>query len=385
MEIQLDSSEFEFIQKEFNHLDTIYFNTAYFGPSPYSAKQKVSRALGKELDPSFHNYDNWIGIPERMRIELAKILDCSTDHIFHSTSSSDIINTVANGLQIKQKDTVCAIDKDYPSNVIPWMVAHENKKFNFELLSLGKETLPTAKYLKENLPKTCRVFNVSHVSFDTGKKMDLIQIGKFLKERGILFCVDATQSLGGMPLTSKELSYIDVLTCSTYKWMLGPYGHAFGYFSKKALDMISHKNGNWIVSPNSKQVYNLLDYTTETLPGARKFDRGQAPNMLAMSCLEAGVEFLLKIGLERVQKHIQQLRDFFLENYPLSKYELITPREHMGNILALRTRGIDPTALERELKYRNIDVSVRQGNVRLSFHIFNTQDQVEKLIEGLDL
>jgi hypothetical protein len=61
--------------------------------------------------------------------------------------------------------------------------------------------------------------------------------------------------------------------------MLGPYGHAFAYFNQKAQDQIYHLNANWILSPNSKQVYNLLDYTTETLPGARQYDRGQAANI----------------------------------------------------------------------------------------------------------
>lgn len=375
----------EFIRKEFHHLDTTYFNTAYFGPSPYSAKQKVSRALQKELDPSFHSYANWIGIPERLRLELARLLNCSEDQIFHSTSSSDVFNIVANGYPFKKGDVVCSIDKDYPSNVLPWMRAQETHGVEFKLLELGSQPLPTAEWLAANLPANCKVFDCSWVSFDTGKRIDVLEIGKLCRERDILFLLDATQAFGGMPISEEELSYVDVFSCSSYKWMLGPYGHAFGYMSKRAIEKIQHTTGNWIVSPNSKVVYNLLDYTTETLPGARKFDRGQAPNMLTMSCLEAGVEFLLEVGLENVAAHNASLRDRFLENYPKKKFQLMTPLEHKGNILALKAIAADPIELERELKYRNIDVSVRQGNVRLSFHIFNTPAQVDKLIEGLDL
>jgi len=375
----------EFIRKEFHHLDTTYFNTAYFGPSPYSAKQKVSRALQKELDPSFHSYANWIGIPERLRLDLAGLVGCSEDQIFHSTSSSDVFNIVANGYPFKSGDVVCSIDKDYPSNVLPWMRAVETRGINFKLLELGKEIVPTAKWLAQVLPKECKIFDCSWISFDTGKRINIIEIGKLCRERGILFLLDATQAFGGMPITTEELSYVDIMACSSYKWMLGPYGHAFGYLSKEAIDLIQHTSGNWIVSPNSKVVYNLLDYTTETLPGARKFDRGQAPNMLTNSALEAGVEFLQEVGLDNVKEHNESLRNRFLENYPKKKFQLITPTDHMGNILALKAVAADPIDLERELKYRNIDVSVRQGNVRLSFHIFNTPAQVDKLVEGLDL
>ncbi len=375
----------ELIKKEFHHLDTIFFNSAYFGPSPYSAKQKVNRALHKELDPSFFNYSTWMGIPERERELIARLLNCSPDNITHSTSTSDIINIVANGIKLEKDDVVCSINHDYPSNVLPWMRAVETRGLNFELIELGDQIIPTREWLAQKLPKNCKVFDMSYVTFDTGKCMNILEIGKLCKERGIFFIVDATQALGGMPITKEELDVIDVLACSSYKWMLGPYGHAFAYFSDSALEKVDHRNGNWVVSPNSKVVYNLLDYTTETLPGARKYDRGQSPNMLINACLEGGLEFLSAVGLDEIEKHNNYLRDYFLENYPSKKFNLITPKEAMANILCLKATSSDPLELERELKYRNVDVSIRQGNIRLSFHIFNTVDQVNELIRALDI
>jgi cysteine desulfurase / selenocysteine lyase len=375
----------DLIKNEYHHLDTYYFNTAYFGPSPYSAKQKVSRALHKELDPSYHNYNTWMGVSERVRIQLAGIIDCHPDHIMHSTATSDIINIVANGYDFKDGDVVAAIDKDYPSNILPWMLAEKNGKCKFELLNLKDEVLPTPDWLAKNLPKNTKIFNCSFVTFDTGKKINIQEIGKFLQERDILFCLDVTQGLGGTDITREELSYIDVMACSSYKWILGPYGHAFGYFSEKAQSLITHNTANWIVSPKSKVVSHLLDYTTDTLPGARKYDRGQASNMLAMSCLEAGLEVLTELSLPKIRMHNAEVRDYFLENYPKKKFDLITPTDAMANILSLKASGIDAHQLERELKFRNVDVSVRQGNLRLSFHLFNNKDQVNTLLETIDI
>lgn len=380
----MDSATKSLIEKEYSHLKTLYFNTAYFGPSPWRSKETITKAMNRELDPSFYPYDEWMGISEKLRVKFAELIKVSPDTITHSTSSSDVINIIANGFIFEKGDRVAAIDKDYPSNILPWMLAERHGRFSFDKIPLGNEVVPTPAWLEKNLKPQTRIFNISYVTFDTGKKMDLISIGKFLKSKNIMFVVDATQALGGMEITQEELSYIDVLTVSSYKWMLGPYGHAFAYFSQAAQDKIYHLNANWILSPNSKQVYNLLDYTTETLPGARQYDRGQAANLLCSGCLEGSLSFLSEVGLENIRKHNLEIRNHFLENYPKDKFSLVTPLDHMGNIVCMKGKG-DSIALEAEFKNRNIDVSVRQGNIRLSFHIFNTKSQVEELIKGMDI
>jgi selenocysteine lyase/cysteine desulfurase len=380
----MDSATKSLIKKEYEHLKSIYFNSAYFGPSPIRSKSTILAAMERELDPSFYAYDDWMSISEKLRVKFAALINVSADCITHSTSSSDVVNIVANGFIFEKGDRVAAINKDYPSNILPWMLAERHKKFTFDKLDLGTEVVPTPEWLEKNLKPQTRIFNISYVTFDTGKKIDLLGIGKYLQQKNIFFVVDATQALGGLELTSEELSYIDVLTVSSYKWMLGPYGHAFAYFSQKAQDQIYHLNANWILSPNSKQVYNLLDYTTETLPGARQYDRGQAANLLCSGCLDGSLSFLLEVGLANIEKHNTNIRNYFLANYPKEKFNLVTPLEHMANIVCLKVRGGDSILLEAELKNRNIDVSVRQGNIRLSFHLFNTNDQVDELMKALD-
>jgi len=378
----MNSEQTYLIRKEFAHLSTIYFNSAYFGPSPFRAKIKIEKAMQKELDPSFYDYNTWMGISERTRLQFAQLIDTSADNITHASSTSDIINIVANGYDFKSGDVVAAIDGDYPSNVLPWMVAQKNYPVKLELL---KCDFPDVAWLEKNIPKNTKIFNTSWVTFDSGRKIDLLSVGKWLKSRNILFVVDATQALGGLHISRDELSYVDVLATSSYKWMLGPYGHAFGYFSDNAQKLIKHKTGNWIVSPNSKVVYNLCDYTTETLPGARKYDRGQASNNLSSACLTGALEFLSEMGLKNIQDHNHALRDYFLQNFPKNKYDVVTPPDHMANIISIKGKTIDPLLLETELKHHNIDVSVRQGKVRLSFHVFNTKSEVDTLIRALDI
>ncbi len=369
------------VKKEFAHLDTFYFNSAYFGPSPYRAKQKVANALFKELDPSFYSYNMWYGITDRMRQKIANLLNTSDDNITFSASVSDLNNIIANGYPFKKGDVVCTVAQEYPSNVIPYMLAEKREGIEFKMLT--KEDY-TDEALKKALPKNTKIFIISHVAYNTGRRIDLISLGRFLRSRGILFVVDVTQSLGGIELLPEEVEACDVITCAGYKWMLGPYGMSYGYFSKEAQELIQHTNGNWITSPNSKDVSNLLDYTIETIPGARKYDRGQTPNMLAMACLESGLEVITEIGLDNIEKHNKKIRDHFLANYPKDKFELVTPGDLLGNIICVKGKGIDTNELEINLKHNNIDVSNREGNLRLSFHLFNTTEQVDTLLRTLD-
>lgn len=375
----------ELIKREFQSLTSEYFNTAYFGPSPLRSKEKVKKMMEMQLDPSSFPYENYFFIPDKSRDKFAKLLGVSADTISHSTSSGDIISNLALGFDFKAGDIVAAINKDYPSNILPWMVWQKrHPEMRFELIDLEGKPYPTIEWLKEKLPAKTRVFIISWVQFDTGKKIDLAELGKFLKERDIFFVVDATQGFGGMALTSDQLKYIDVLSVSSYKWMCGPYGHAFAYYSPRALQIIKQTHGNWAISSKSKDVHNLLDYTTDTLPGARKFDRGQPMNLLPLACFEGALDLFLEIGLGNIQNHNQSLVQFFLDHYPKKKFEIVTPIDHAGNIICIKSKGSDPLALEHKLEEHNIKVSVRQGNIRISFHLFNNIKQVEKLVTALE-
>ena len=373
------------VRKEFGHLKSLYFNAAYFGPGPMRTLNWLSAALIQEMDPSFFGHDKWLCVSERVRKQMANILGVPSDRLTHSTSTSDIIATVANGYPFSKGDIVCSLDREYPSNVLPWMRAKQTRGIDFRLLNLEDDCILTPSWLAEHLPDKTKIFNVSYVSFETGKTFNLLSIGKYLKERGVLFILDATQAFGGMALSREEMYVVDIMAVSCYKWLLGPYGHAFGYFSPKASEVVECRNGNWLVTPKFSDMNYLLKYTTETLSGARKFDRGQTPNMLVMSCLEASLDFLKEIGLERIQKHNAQIRDYFLKHYPRDKYILVTPDgPSMGNIICLRSKRVEAQELVDRLKKHSIDVSIRQGNIRLSFHVFNTIDQVNTLLEVLD-
>ncbi len=371
----------DLVKEEFKELKAAYFNSAYFGPSPERSRTYLESALSREFNPSFYSLTDWISFHEQSREILATLLQTSPSNIAHHNSASDIVNIVARGLSFKKNDKVVCFQGDYPSNIMPWMAAEKEMGFSLQLL---QHSLPDVDWLKTHLPKQTRVLCIGHVQFDTGKKIDILEMGKFLKERDIFFVVDSTQSFGGLQILPSELEVIDVLACACYKWLLGPYGHAFGHFSDSALESVHHKQGNWISSKIVQDPYNLCAYTLETLPGARKYDRGQTPNMLGQAALLGGLDLIREIGLSVIEKHNQSLVAYFLENFPRKHFEVTTPLHAISNIVALRSLTRDLQEVANDLKKEKIDVSIRQSHLRLSFHLFNTVEQVRTMIRVLE-
>ncbi len=167
----------ELIRKEFNHLSTNYFNTAYFGPTPYRAKQKLSNALFKELDPSFFPFHSWMGIPDRIRSKIAHLLKVFPNQLALGTSTSDFMSMIANHYPIGSAGIhVVTLNGEYPSSVLPWMVAREYRKgIHLHFLDAPEKSgdLLNVAWLEKNLPANANVVCLSHVQFDTGRCFNL--------------------------------------------------------------------------------------------------------------------------------------------------------------------------------------------------------------------
>lgn len=372
----------DYRQKEFEALIPYYFNSAYFGPLPARTQKAGQQAIERFSCLSNISFDSWKGLPDEARQKLGGLLGVDPDFISHHSSVSESISYLSLGFDFKENDVVAVMDGDYPSNVLPWLL--NEKKMKYKLEKLPPHYFYDLDLLEKNLPKNTRILNVSHVLFNTGRKHNLIEIGKFCQKRNILFVADISQSLGGLYLNEQEVEACDVLVGVTYKWLLGPYGHAFTYWQPRAIEKIRNTHLSWQTFKNGTDISQLLNYTTEPLSGARRFDRGQAPNIIPLSMTIKSLELLDEIGLENIQEYNQMLVKTFLENYPKSELELITPLDSHSNIVCLKAKTPSSSAkLEGLIEKHKIQGSIREGNLRFSFHLFNTLDEVNFLTQTL--
>ena len=362
------------VRDEFSAVTSCYFNAAYMAPWPRRAQQKVQEAVARWADPSFLDYE-WTGLPELLRNKLAPLLGVPAQNIIHQGSVSDIIGQIARGFPFREGDLVISLKEEYPSNILPWMVHERQQPYKLRLLERTLAYDPD-RFVR-SLPAGTRIVDLSHVSFQSGDRLDILEIGRRLKERGIFFVVDASQSLGGLRVSREEISVVDVLAAVTYKWLLGPYGHAFAYFSDSALAQVERSNGSWLSVQQSP--HNLTRYTLETMHAAARFDRGQSPNVLLMHGLSGSLDLIAELGLAEIESDNQKLTRYFLHN---TRAPLLTQTPLKANIVCLNVE--DGTAIKKKLREKNIDTSLREGNLRLSFHLFNTREQVNGLLEALN-
>jgi len=366
--------------------NTLYFNTAYFGPSPEMAKGKALQALEREFAPQFRPYEEWLPLPDKLRKKLAIFLKNPNLEagIFHTSSTSEGHSHLLYSLSWKEGDLAVTIDGEYPSLVLPLMRLKEKKGVEYFLLE-KKYQFASPEEIVAALPSKTRYVCLSWVSFATGRVAEVQKLGKLLKERGIFFVVDATQALGGLACPSDLFapsSGVTALITSTYKWMLGGYGHAFVCFHPEILQEIdSPLFASWTNMQGIREG-RLLDYTLASPSVGVSFDNGQPARVLLLALLEGVLDFWEKIDSQEVEDHNKKLAKFFWNEVNKQKFTpTVIEERFLGQIICLKMKSGDSDNFQKRLVEKNIDISVRDGNLRISFHLFNTLKQVHQLLE----
>lgn len=360
-------------------LKSIYLNAAYLGPMPLKSKENVDKLSARMLDPAFYPHSEWRSMPNELRQRIGKLLNGNPEQVAISTSASELSSLIADASALTADDDVVLMDGDYPSMVLPWMVRAEREGFKLRKLPLGD--FQDVTRLKKSLTANTKVVACSHVMFNTGLRLPAEEIASLCRERDVLFVADVSQSFGGMTLTPALVNNAGVLIGVCYKWLLGPYGSAFGYFSPWALEKLKRPNASWLQNPHSTNSENLLMYSTDCLPGGRKFDRGEAASFLTSAALIGSLDVLAEKGLANIEKHNADLVKYFYSNIP-AKFKPLAA-EPQSNIVCLKQPDLDTNALKERLAKANIDVSVREGSLRASFHFFNTKHDVDQLLKNL--
>lgn len=368
------------IRKEFAALkEDIYLNAAYMGPYPQRTQQAVAEVVSRYANPSNMDY-SWTLYPDEVRHSLSRLLNVKAEQFSLNSSTGEAVSFFALGCQLPPGSRVALFHNEYPSDVLPWLFAQKQRR-DFEIDFYDKNILFDITELQNRLHPKTRILNISQVGFQTGLRVDLKSIGTFLREREIMFVADVTQGLGGVAISAEEIELTDLMVCSPYKWLLSPYGQAFAWWSERALACVEQTQGNWLTQPQSP--HKLTEYTLLAKPGARKFDRGHAPNPLGAKGLLASLTLFQEIGLENIEKHNLKMAQFFLEHFNKNKYELVAASPLPSAIVTLKSKSLSSDELQIKLSEAKIDVSVREGNLRVSFHLFNSLDHVEAILKTL--
>ncbi len=357
-----------------------YLNHA--GVAPISTR--VEEALRRYAAEASHRgafhyprvYDAEI---ERVRGRAALLLGASPDEIAFVKNTTEGLGLVAAGLDWRPGEKVVTCDLEYPSNVYPWW-SLRGRGVETVMLRGREGRLPLESVIEALQDPAVRLLALSSVEFGSGARNDLRALGRLCRDRGVLFCVDAIQSLGCLPLDTGACG-IDFLAADGHKWLLSVEGCGIFYCARRMLDRLQPRIVGWrsVTDDHDYDRYHL-----DLKPSAGRFEEG-TPNTGGIFGLGAAIDLILEIGVERIAERVLSLNRRLVDGLAARGVEIRSPRgpAEASGIVSFRVPDEAPAATAARLRRREIFVVERRGGIRASPHFYNEPAEIDALLEAL--
>jgi len=358
--------------------DVIYLNHAGVSPWFLRTVKAVQEFADENMVQGSLRYPEWLEVETGLRKQAQILINAPSPlDIALLKNTSEALSVVAYGLEWKNGDNIVSCNQEFPSNRIVWESLAQ-KGVEFREADFTKAGNPE-NALFSLVDNNTRLITISSVQFSTGLKMDLKRIGEFCKKRGILFCVDAIQSLGAMQFDVQQIQ-ADFVMADGHKWMLGPEGLAVFYSDPDARDHLHLNQYGWHMVEAAGD-FDRRDWSIAK--SARRFECG-SPNMLGIYALNASLSLLLETGMDYVEKEIMKRSEYLFDKIKTrSELELITSTSQgrYAGIVTFRRTGIDSALLYQHLMQNKVVCAHRSGGIRLSPHFYTPYEQLDHVID----
>ena len=317
------------------------------------------------------------------RALLADLLHADPGEIAFAPSTSAALSLLAQGLSFRSGDNVVAVDSDFPSNIYPW-IALRTRGVEVRLLRGGPAGCVGVEEIAAAIDQKTRLVTLSSAHYVTGHSPPVDEIGRLLRARGILFCVDGIQTLGASTLNTSD---VDFVVAGAHKWLLGPQGIAVLYVSRRRLDELSPALLGW-------KSYEAEDYalTDQLRRSASRYEPGTL-NALGIVGLHASLRLLKALDFTSVASRVQELRERLRQGLRRLDYVVVGGETNGGirpwtGIVSFKGRGSrsDMRALFTRLGLANVVVSLRtdpagDACIRAAPHCYNSEDEIDRLLD----
>lgn len=359
----------------------IYLNHAAVSPWPTRAAAAACAFAEENRRRGAQNYPDWLAVEQQLRTRLQRLIGArGDDEIALLKNTSEGLSVIAHGLAWSAGDNVVIPAGEFPSNRIVWE-SLSRYGVDVRAVEFRADDDPEAALLSAFDAHT-RLLSVSSVQFDTGLRLDLRRLGRGCEAAEVLFCVDAIQSLGALPLDVREIR-ADFVVADGHKWLFAAEGLALFYCRHELLDRLRLNQYGWHMTA-APHDFDCREWAVA--PSARRFECG-SPNMLGIHVLNASVGLLEELGSDRVAEKVLQNAGYLLEHLGgrSEDFALLTPPDptrHAG-IVSVRPRIADVHELHRRLTAAGVVCAVRSGALRFSPHYYTPQAHLERALELL--
>lgn len=361
--------------------DVAFLNCAYISPLPKASLAAGEVGLRRKSRPWTISPVDFFITSDKVRSLFAGLINANADDIAFASAVSYGMAQAAYNITLTKLQTIVTLAEQFPSNVYPWMDLAERS--GVRLVKVPRPTRDDwTSALLARIDASTGLVAVPHCHWTDGGLVDLVAVGKACRRVGAALCIDATQSVGALPLDVKRIDP-DFVAVASYKWLLGPYSLGFLYVAPRRQSgrPIEH---NWIARRDAEDFADLVNYKDEFQAGARRFDVGERSNFALMPVVEASLKLISDWTVPRIQATLSLRTNAIAER---ARAELgigsVPSHRRAGHYLGLRFAGGIPSELPARLAANKVYVSVRGEAMRVTPHLWNTDEDVEKLFAVL--
>jgi cysteine desulfurase / selenocysteine lyase len=373
-------------QEWFEIEDAIYLNLAGQSPMPKVAHRAVQTAIEWKKFPHRIADSAYFEVPDRIRASIAQLIGGKPEEVALTSGASTGMSAVAYGLTWKPGDEVLTAKGEFPLQYATWKPMEAREGIVMKVVSPRERFITADDFLAAMSPKT-RMVSASLVRFDNGVLLDSARIAAACHAQGALLLLDVSQCCGGMPLDVAKLG-ADFLVCAGYKWLLSPYGTGFFWAKNEHIENMRPGPFYWAAAEGAQNFHSLALENPKPAHGASRWDIAETSNYFNFAAMDASLQFVLQLGPETVEAHNRKLIDFLFERLPKDRCVPVSPLDsaHRGPYGCFAARSPEKTSeLYQKLVKEKIITSLREGNIRVSPHLYNTERDVDRLITAITL
>jgi cysteine desulfurase / selenocysteine lyase len=370
-------------QEWFEIEDATYLNLAGQSPMPKVSIRAVQAALEAKKYPHQKPDSIFFEVPTRIRAGLAKIINAKPEEIALTTGASAGVMAVAYALAWKPGDEVLTTKGEFPLQYTIWKPMQDREGISLKVVGAKDRFLTADDLIAAMTPRT-RVVSVSMVRFDDGSMLDVPRVAEACHKHGAYLLLDASQACGAIPMDVTQLG-ADFIVSAGYKWLLSPFGTGFFWAKREHLAMVRPSPFYWMAVEGSGNFAALNFSDPKPAQSAQRWD---APEWAShfnfnLAGLDASVEFVGRIGAETVAAHNHKLIEFMFARLPKDRFVIASPQDRAtrGPYGCFAARTPEKTAeYYHLLRKENVVVSLREGNIRVSPYLYNTERDIDRLI-----
>ena len=362
--------------------DTIYLNNASIGPIPERTRRALDEFTAKRTAPHLLPDRELFAGLANARMGIAQLINADPSEIALATNTGWGLHLAASALPVQAGDVVLISDKEFPANVYPWLMLQEQGVV-VEIAKVRPEGWPDEDYLLSRLrdPRV-KVLAVSFVQFSNGYRADLQKLSAACRENGTYLVVDGIQGIGNSVLDVRDTP-IDILACGGQKWLLAPWGSGFVYVRKELIPKLEPRVTGWMAFEGTDDFSRLTEYNPTFRADARRFEMITLPYQDFVG-MTASLQMLLEIGVRDIAEVTRATHAPIVKWAQENGVRIASPLDERHRSAILCVAPQKPVDAYHAVKRARVVCSLREGAIRLSPHLYNTVEEIEKVVEVLD-